>query len=364
MNNTQWQIKHRQVMVNFLNFLYNRTDRFIFKGGSALAICYGLDRFSEDLDFDTTNAKLNSHVIQFCKYNHYSFRETKNTHYGQRFFINYGNNSHPLKVETSTRKKNIPNNLITVINNYTIYDLDNIAFGKLNAYQQRDKLRDLYDVVYIVNNYFDKLSLNIQYYFIDAFQYKGLEQFDYLTKNKDVKADILIDENKLMDNLLKAYDKLGLLYNNNEKVNNITHAQSHFFVKDIYITDISLHLKGAEDDPERDDWIKLELKNNSSPCQEFYKLFDSGYLVFDSSLNDSDILKLLNEIKKSTQIKHNDKSEFFEKEFKKLKNSEYYKNIPPILTTSTDNTNDEMSDIDDEITLQEESDKNNDFGLN
>jgi predicted nucleotidyltransferase component of viral defense system len=39
-------------MVSYLLLLNKRTDQFILKGGTALARCYGLDRFSEDIDLD------------------------------------------------------------------------------------------------------------------------------------------------------------------------------------------------------------------------------------------------------------------------------------------------------------------------
>ena len=37
----------------FLNALSKYADQFVFKGGTCLRICYGLERASEDLDFST-----------------------------------------------------------------------------------------------------------------------------------------------------------------------------------------------------------------------------------------------------------------------------------------------------------------------
>ena len=43
---------HKKVIIDFLNYLNSQTDQFILKGGTALMLCYGLNRFSEDIDLD------------------------------------------------------------------------------------------------------------------------------------------------------------------------------------------------------------------------------------------------------------------------------------------------------------------------
>ena len=45
-----WQKAHGHTIKDFLRFLNNQTDRFILKGGTALAQCYKLPRFSEDIE--------------------------------------------------------------------------------------------------------------------------------------------------------------------------------------------------------------------------------------------------------------------------------------------------------------------------
>lgn len=51
----------------------------------------------------------------------------------------------------------------------------------------------------------------------NSFEYKELEQFDYLIKTQD---DLLIDKDKLAENLLELYDDLGLI---DDFSNNIEH---------------------------------------------------------------------------------------------------------------------------------------------
>ena len=45
------RMRHIEIMRNFLTELNKETDTFILKGGTSLLLAYGLDRFSEDLDF-------------------------------------------------------------------------------------------------------------------------------------------------------------------------------------------------------------------------------------------------------------------------------------------------------------------------
>ncbi|MBO5004360.1 MAG: hypothetical protein J6D03_03740 [Clostridia bacterium] len=72
----------------------------------------------------------------------------------------------------------------------------------------RDKIRDLYDVCYICNNFWDELSNDVKNMIRVAVEYKGLEQFEYVIKDQ---KDELINNEKLETEFLKMYEKLGLL---------------------------------------------------------------------------------------------------------------------------------------------------------
>ena len=79
---------------------------------------------------------------------------------------------------------------------------------KASAYSGRDKIRDLYDICFICNNYWNELSEDVKSFIRIAIEYKGLEQFEYIIKDQ---KDELIDNKKLEDDFLKMYDKLGIL---------------------------------------------------------------------------------------------------------------------------------------------------------
>lgn len=212
MNKMNWQTNHERVIKQFLDELNKETHDFILKGGTSLKQCYQLDRFSEDIDLDVRNNKnLIDYVDKFTKAHNYSYRISKNTETVKRCFINYGNSERPLKIEASYRLKNIPDAEFTTINGISVYTINRIAQMKATAYSQRDKIRDLYDVTFICNNYFEQLTNATKNILQDALANKGIEQLEYLEHNE---TDELIDTNKLENDFLKAYDKIGLLKDN------------------------------------------------------------------------------------------------------------------------------------------------------
>ena len=109
------QMVHEKVIRSFIRSLNDSSDRYILKGGTALMLCYGLNRFSEDIDLDSTDRKtIRTVVDRFCKKNGYSFRIGKDTPTTLRFLIHYDDGKH-LKVEVYSRKKRVSRDT-TVIN--------------------------------------------------------------------------------------------------------------------------------------------------------------------------------------------------------------------------------------------------------
>lgn len=204
-----WRDIHGGIIKDFLLELNNVSKNYILKGGTSLMMCYGLDRFSEDIDLDAFNTKagIEKFVDNFCNSYGYTYRVAKNTDTVKRYMIHYGGDK-PLKVEISYRRKNISENEITIINNILVYNVCNILIFKLNAYNGRDKIRDLYDVTFICRNYWkiipDVLKIQVQ----DALSFKGLEYFDMIIKTQ---SDELIDKNKLASDFLDLYNLLGLM---------------------------------------------------------------------------------------------------------------------------------------------------------
>lgn len=213
-----WRDEHYKVISDFLTYLNKKTGDFILKGGTSLLTCYGLDRFSEDIDLDAKSKRNIEKIINdFCRQYNYLYRVPKDTDTTKRFLIEYKNEEKLLKIEVSYRRNYINENEITNINGINVYNINQICLMKANAYSGRDKIRDLYDICFICNNYWDKLSEDVKNFIRVAVEYKGIEQFEYIIKDQ---KDELINNEKLETDFLKTYERLGLL-SENDNENNI-----------------------------------------------------------------------------------------------------------------------------------------------
>ena len=68
---------------------------FVLKGGTALMECYGLDRFSEDIDLDSLRSNVPSSrffgiIDSICSNEGYTWRKAKDTSTVRRAFVDYG----------------------------------------------------------------------------------------------------------------------------------------------------------------------------------------------------------------------------------------------------------------------------------
>lgn len=203
-----WQIEHEKVICDFLKYLNSITDEYILKGGTALLTCYNLDRFSEDIDLDSNNInKIKKIVDTYCTKKHYNYRSAKDTDTTKRFFIHYGNIIHPLKIEVSFRSL-ILNSDCLKINGIQVYSINKLMNLKLNAYNTRDTIRDLYDITFIAKNYWHSLTPEIKSNLNESLHYKGLEHFDYILYTSN---DKLINKDKLTVDFLELANKFNTL---------------------------------------------------------------------------------------------------------------------------------------------------------
>jgi predicted nucleotidyltransferase component of viral defense system len=209
-----WREQHGKAMAAFLKYLNEKGGGYVLKGGTALAFCYRLDRFSEDVDLDGVERTLVDTMDAFCRDNGYQYCMAKDTGTVQRCMVNYGNDGRPLKIEASYRRREIDETETAVINGILVYNIETLCVLKAYAYSNRDKIRDLYDLAFICNNYFDRLSRQTVALLRSALDYRGLEHFDYIVKNQ---PDELIDTEKLAEDFLKMYDRFGLLLDEDER---------------------------------------------------------------------------------------------------------------------------------------------------
>lgn len=188
-------------------------DEYVLKGGTALSLLHGLDRFSEDIDLDALSCDIeHSHleaaVEAVCEREGWTFRLSKDTQTTQRFFMNYGSPATPLKIEASYRNARVREDLYEKREGICAYTLDALAGMKASAYLARDKVRDLYDVAWLASERLDDLAPSACDALRRALEYKDLEQFDYLMRTQD---DPLVDTALLEERFLESFSRLGLL---------------------------------------------------------------------------------------------------------------------------------------------------------
>lgn len=209
----EWKKEHGRVIDSFLEEMNKFSDRYVLKGGTALMKCYGLNRFSEDIDLDGTGTEIISIVDRFCREHNYEYRIAKNTDTVKRCMIHYNAENKPLKVEVSSRRKHIPESEVAYINGIRVYNIDTLAMMKCNAYAGRDKIRDLFDVTFICNHYYEQLSESTRFNMQNVVANKGIEQFDYIISTQQ---DELIDPDQLAEEFLEMYERLGLIMEDEE----------------------------------------------------------------------------------------------------------------------------------------------------
>lgn len=128
----------------------------VLKGGTALLLCHGLDRHSEDLDFDSPRHFTIGHRARAALVGLASVEEAttlKATTLVHRVRLAYrglnGEGNGRLKIEVSTRAGAAAAESCEVIDGVRVYRLPFLLEQKLRALESRTTARDLYDVEFI-----------------------------------------------------------------------------------------------------------------------------------------------------------------------------------------------------------------------
>lgn len=195
-------------------------DKYVLKGGTALLLYYGLDRYSEDLDFDclTNNMDFTKRLIKHKDFKNWNISIKKNTDTVFRAMIDYGANSslgeYPLKIEVSSRNSNFLKNKkleYKTIDGVNVYDIKELIKMKANAFTNRDKIRDLYDISFLLEKYPDCFTSETLFNIHDKLSYSDKNDLELL----------LMDEfknHKLTNNYNNFY---GFIDRIEENINNI-----------------------------------------------------------------------------------------------------------------------------------------------
>lgn len=192
---------HIEVMSSIVKAVSDTT--LILKGGTALLLIYGLDRFSEDLDFDSQKKiRLENRIRDAIKFpiRIQSIDILKDTDTVTRYRVIYSSpdaKENRLKIEISYRNK--LGGTAKIINGIKVYDIPSLIDQKLLALEHRTQARDLYDISFLTKHYSDQFSdtqrkkISLLISDIDSLEKRFMPAFeqDEILSDKDISKIIL-----------------------------------------------------------------------------------------------------------------------------------------------------------------------------
>lgn len=138
----------------------------------------------DDIDLDSErNNRIFAITRAFCKMHNYDFSIKKDTNTVNKVMINYDKDLMPLKVEVSLHH-GFHEEDTTKINGIKTYKIDKLLSLKLEAFIEREKIRDAFDLAFIYLNYKDEISLNNKKFLAESVLEKGVKNLDYLLENR------------------------------------------------------------------------------------------------------------------------------------------------------------------------------------
>lgn len=151
-----------------LSKIYRKFNSVYFKGGTCLQKCYGIKRFSEDLDFNYVNIEKDEIISLLEKIFDDKMIDFNETRFGFNFSIRFNgilyNGTHQSKCKLSFdfRNEDIVNTPIKMVIRPAYHDLPNyfllaldkeeIMAEKIRAILTRYKARDVYDLNELILN--------------------------------------------------------------------------------------------------------------------------------------------------------------------------------------------------------------------
>lgn len=204
------QAEHLEVMTEICHSFNRKGLPMVLKGGTALRLCYGLDRFSEDLDFDCAKSlNLESSIgavfSQLGKTKQLlrnpDISVTKDTQTVKRYRIIYAEDIN-LKLETSLRGTPNDDDLVE-LNGILTYKIERLIQQKLRALNGRTAARDLHDVIYLYENFFDSFGKE-EFDEIEALYRNQSSVIDEY--NSAYSEDTVLSTTDLLDDLAKLID--------------------------------------------------------------------------------------------------------------------------------------------------------------
>ncbi|HLB56698.1 MAG TPA: nucleotidyl transferase AbiEii/AbiGii toxin family protein [Coxiellaceae bacterium] len=153
---------HRNLLLQILKDIYSDITigpKLGFKGGTAAYLCYGLGRFSVDLDFDLLDENAAAEIFEKIKKiikNYGTIKESYDKRYTLFFLLSYQHELHNIKIEISKRQfgscYHMENYLGVPL---LVMNKEDVFANKLVALIEREGKtnRDIYDVWFFLKNH-------------------------------------------------------------------------------------------------------------------------------------------------------------------------------------------------------------------
>lgn len=202
-------------------------DNFVLKGATALSLYYGLNRYSEDIDLDAKSNNIN--VAKLLKANKnfkdYNITIKKDTDTVFRAMLDYGRQSHlgnyPLKIKVSSRNKTfLQQGVLTYTNigGVNVYNISELIDMKIAAFNDRDKVRDLYDLNFLLNKYFEHFDHKQLWQINERIAYCGANELNILLFDEVKKHKLISNDSLDLNNFTQNFQvKIESLLNNRRK---------------------------------------------------------------------------------------------------------------------------------------------------
>ncbi|MFQ0999999.1 nucleotidyl transferase AbiEii/AbiGii toxin family protein [Gilliamella sp. BG6] len=148
--------KEHHILMKELAVNLNDTP-LVLIGGTALYLCYGLDRFSVDIDLDTSKkinleSRIKNNLPHKIKLN--NLRHIKDTPVNSKYNLNYINscgNENNLVIEMKIKENTeIP---FTIIDDIKVAKINYLIKAKIECLEERTKSRDLYDLSFLTEKF-------------------------------------------------------------------------------------------------------------------------------------------------------------------------------------------------------------------
>ena len=189
-------------------------DNFVLKGGTALSLYYGLNRYSEDIDLDakSNNMDITKLLKSNKNFRDYNITIKKDTDTVFRTMLDYGGQSHlgnyPLKIEVSNRNKIFLQQgslTYTNIDGVNVYNISELIDMKIAAFNGRDKVRDLYDLNFLLNKYPEYFDHRQLWQINERIAYCGTDELNILLADEVKKHKLISNENIDLNNFVQNF---------------------------------------------------------------------------------------------------------------------------------------------------------------